>query len=234
MATIAIQAGELSGTSGLTLWVYLESTGVLQNTGGDSLSESPSSTGRFVATVAETLTGVMYCVVKDSGGYVVRDGYLDDGDTIVQPGYPSNGGGSGSDPLENAVPGSYAAGTAGYKLGMIGANASSVYAPASIVTQAIYQTKTATLTFTTSEDFTGYTATLSIRHRVTDASLLSKAITVTNSTTLTASLTATDTAFTTLVSAEEFGPHPYEISLVSGSTEKALPRGIVFIYKDLS
>lgn len=96
MATIAIQAGELSGTSGLTLWVYLESTGVLQNTGGDSLSESPASTGRFVASVAETLTGVMYCLVKDSGGYVVRDGYLDDGDTIIQPGYPSSGGTSGN------------------------------------------------------------------------------------------------------------------------------------------
>ena len=123
MSTIAIQAGELSGQTGFTLYVYNES-GVLQNTGGDSLSESPSSSGRFVATVAETLSGTMYCIVKDGSGYSVRDGYIADGDTIVQPGYPSSGGGAGSsisvdDIFSKAVPGSYAIGTAGYRIGLI-------------------------------------------------------------------------------------------------------------------
>lgn len=127
MATIAIQAAELSGETGLTLYVRNES-GTLQNTGGDALSESPSSSGRFTATVAETLSGIMYCYIEDADGNVVRDGYLANGETTIQPGYPSSGG-SGSDPLENAVPGSYSAGTAGYKIGLITAAAIATSSP---------------------------------------------------------------------------------------------------------
>lgn len=86
-------------------------------------------------------------------------------------------------------------------------------------------------TVTVTTDYTGYTGTLTIRHRLTAAELCSKAITVTSSTVLTIALATTDTAFSDLVDDTEFGPHPYDIELVSGSTTKT-ERGVAIIYKD--
>jgi hypothetical protein len=82
-------------------------------------------------------------------------------------------------------------------------------------------------------DYTGYTATFTIRHRVTNAVLLTKAATVDSSTQLSVSLTTTDTAFTLLVDATEFGPHPYDFRLASGSIEKTEP-GIAIIKRDVT
>jgi hypothetical protein len=82
-------------------------------------------------------------------------------------------------------------------------------------------------------DYTGYTATFTIRHRVTNAVLLTKAATVDSSTQLSVALTTTDTGFTLLIDATEFGPHPYDFRLVSGSIEKTEP-GIAIIKRDVT
>ena len=82
-------------------------------------------------------------------------------------------------------------------------------------------------------DYTGYTATFTIRHRVTNAVLLTKAATIDSFTLLSVSLTTTDTAFTLLVDATEFGPHPYDFRLVSGSIEKTEP-GIAIVKRDVT
>ena len=82
-------------------------------------------------------------------------------------------------------------------------------------------------------DYTGYTATFTIRHRVTNAVLLTKAATVDSFTLLSVSLTTTDTAFVPLVDVTEFGPHPYDFRLVSGSIEKTEP-GIAIVKRDVT
>jgi hypothetical protein len=82
-------------------------------------------------------------------------------------------------------------------------------------------------------DYTGYAATFTIRHRITNAVLLTKAATVDSSTQLSVSLTTTDTAFALLVNVTEFGPHPYDFRLVSGSIEKTEP-GIAIIKRDVT
>jgi hypothetical protein len=89
------------------------------------------------------------------------------------------------------------------------------------------------ITRTVTTDYTGYTATFTIRHRVTNAVLLTKAATVDSSTQLSVSLTTTDTAFALLVDATEFGPHPYDFRLVSGSIEKTEP-GIAIVKRDVT
>lgn len=86
MPTIAIHAPELTGETGLTMFLY-SLAGVLANTGGDTLTESPESSGRFEATVAESLSGIYNARVHDAGG-VVRDGWLPDGGTLVVDSYP--------------------------------------------------------------------------------------------------------------------------------------------------
>ena len=82
-------------------------------------------------------------------------------------------------------------------------------------------------------DYTGYTATFTIRHRVTNAVLLTKAATVESSVQLSVALTTTDTAFALLVDVTEFGPHPYDFRLVSGAIEKTEP-GIAIIKRDVT
>jgi hypothetical protein len=214
MPTVAIQAGELSGQTGFVLYVY-SLAGVLQNSGGDSLSESPASSGRFTATVAESLTGVLYCVVEDGNGLAVRDGYLEDGGTNVLPGYPAAAmtGGSGSG----------------------GSNLTTISAADIAQNDAYDGTANNALTFAVTKNFTsGWTGTFTIRHRVTNAVLLTKSVTVSSSVLLTVSLSSTDTAFATLVDDDEFGPHPYEIQMVSGSSKQTPVTGIVTVSKDLT
>ena len=70
----------LTGMS-LTLYLYNES-GVLINSGGDAMTESPSSTGRFTATVAESPTGISSARAHDSGG-VVWYGWLQQNSTVL-------------------------------------------------------------------------------------------------------------------------------------------------------
>lgn len=82
-------------------------------------------------------------------------------------------------------------------------------------------------------NYTGYTATFTIRHRVTDAVLLTCAGTVDSSAQLSVTLTTTDTAFSLLVDPTEFGPHPYDFRLVSGAIEKT-ESGIAIIRRDIT
>jgi hypothetical protein len=103
MATIAVHAPELTGVTGLTLYLYsLE--GDLLNSGGDSLTETPSSSGRFVADVAEDLSATVHARVHDAAG-IVRDGWLPDDTTLVIDSYPAtvSGGGGGSGDAEQAT-----------------------------------------------------------------------------------------------------------------------------------
>lgn len=97
-------------------------------------------------------------------------------------------------------------------------------------------TANAALTWDVTKDYTsGWTGTMTIRHRVTGASLMTATVTAASATQLTASLTTTNTAFALLVSDEEFGPHPYDIQMVNGSSEiSAVPKGIAIISKDRS
>lgn len=81
-------------------------------------------------------------------------------------------------------------------------------------------------------DYTGYTATFTIRHRVTNAVLCQvSSVDVTSSTVLTVSLSTADTAFALLVDPSEFGPHPFDIQLVSGQTTRT-EEGVAVIVRD--
>ena len=77
----------------------------------------------------------------------------------------------------------------------------------------INRNATNSIKWTVTRDYTAgvFVATMRIRHRLTNALLLEKTIEITNATTLTANLTDTDTAFSDLTDADEFGWHPYEI-----------------------
>ena len=86
MPTIVVHAGELTGLTGMTLELRTLA-GVITNTGGDALTESPASSGRFTATVAETISETHYAVVKLSSGVTARDGWLPRGATMIQDAY---------------------------------------------------------------------------------------------------------------------------------------------------
>lgn len=94
MAEISIHMPEQSGQTGQTLWLRNTSDGTLLNAGGDALAESPASSGRFVATVAEAIAETVHCSVV-SGSLTVRDGWLAVGDAVVRDAYPSSSGGGG-------------------------------------------------------------------------------------------------------------------------------------------
>jgi hypothetical protein len=241
MPTVAIQAGELSGQTGFVLYVY-SLAGVLQNSGGDSLSESPSSSGRFTATVAESLSGVLYVLVRDNNGYAVREGYLEDAGTNVLPGYPSSFNaadirtaiGLAAADLDDQLGDILTAAMTGGS-GSGGSNLTTIIAADIAQNDAYDGTANNALTFAVTKNFTsGWTGTFTIRHRVTNAVLLTKSVTVSSSVLLTVSLSSTDTAFATLVDDDEFGPHPYEIQMVSGSSKQTPVTGIVTVSKDLT
>ena len=96
----------------------------------------------------------------------------------------------------------------------------------------IVRNDTVSFTFDVTTDFTGYTGLLTIRHRVTDDELMQVSVTVTSSVLLTVPLSSTDTAFTDLVSLTEFGPHPFDIQMTSGSTVKTPVTGVAVIRRD--
>lgn len=103
MPTIAVHAPELSGETGLTLYLWTLA-GSLLNTGGDALEESPASSGRFSATVAETPDATLHARIHDAGG-IVREGWLPNGTTLIIDSYPAtvSGGGGGSGDAEQAT-----------------------------------------------------------------------------------------------------------------------------------
>ena len=89
----------------------------------------------------------------------------------------------------------------------------------------------AKLSWTVTKDFTGWTPTMTIRHRATGASMMSVTPVVVDATTIEATLTCDDTAFTGLTSTE-FGPHPYDIQFVSGSSCQTPIKGAAIISED--
>lgn len=94
-------------------------------------------------------------------------------------------------------------------------------------------TANAAKSFAATKDYTsGWTGTMTIRHRVTGAVLLSKSVTVSSATGLAVSLSSSDTAFALLTTDEDFGPHPFDIEMVSGSSKQSAVKGIAIITKD--
>lgn len=87
-------------------------------------------------------------------------------------------------------------------------------------------------TFTVAKDYAGFTGTLTIRHRSTDVSLLSKSVAIVDATTLTCTLSSVDTAFPALTSIEDFGPHPFDIEMVNGASKQSAVRGIAIVLQD--
>jgi hypothetical protein len=100
MPTVAVMAPELTGLSGLSLYLYA-TDGTLLNSGGDALSESPSGSGRFTCTVGETIAALYHARVHDASG-VVRDGWLPSGTTLVIDSYPCESGSGGGGGIGDA------------------------------------------------------------------------------------------------------------------------------------
>ena len=92
MTTVSIHMPENTGLTGFTLYLRKTSDGTLVNTGGDSMTESPASSGRFTATVSEAWTETLAVVVLDSNSLAVRDGWLASGETIIKDSYPATTG----------------------------------------------------------------------------------------------------------------------------------------------
>lgn len=97
MPTVSIHMPENVGLTGFTLFLRKTSDGTLVNAGGDTLTESPTASGRFTATVAESWTETLAAVVLDSSSLAVRDGWLASGETIVSDSYSSGGGSTAAD-----------------------------------------------------------------------------------------------------------------------------------------
>jgi hypothetical protein len=82
MPTVKVFAPQLSGTTGLALWLRKTSDQSLVNAGGDALTET-STSGWFIADVAETWTERLSAAVIDADGLVPQSGWLGVGETIV-------------------------------------------------------------------------------------------------------------------------------------------------------
>jgi len=87
------------------------------------------------------------------------------------------------------------------------------------------------VSFTVAKDYTGWTGTLVITHRVTGATIMSASVTVASSTSLTVTLTTTETAFALLTTDDDFGPHPYDLQMTSGSNSQTASSGVALIKK---
>jgi hypothetical protein len=88
-------------------------------------------------------------------------------------------------------------------------------------------------TFGVTRDYTGWTGTLTIRHRSTGLLIFAKAITVESDIYLTISMTSEETAFPLLTSNEDFGPHPFDIQMIDGDSRQTI-RGIAVITRDVT
>ena len=93
-------------------------------------------------------------------------------------------------------------------------------------------TANAQLSFAVTKDYSGWTGTITVRHRVTDAVLLTASVTVESATELRVSLSTSDTAFALLTTDADFGPHPYDIEMVSGASEQSAVQGVMVVRKD--
>lgn len=90
--TISIHLPDFSGTATLNLFLRRTDTGAMLNTGGDALSESPASSGRFVGTLAESRVGLgtlvaSVCDGTESADNLVWDGWLAEAASLVTDTY---------------------------------------------------------------------------------------------------------------------------------------------------
>jgi hypothetical protein len=96
MPTVSIFAPELSGTAGMFVFLRAADDGALLNSGGDALTESPASSGRFTATVAESIIEIHHAVVHEnsteSAATALRDGWIESGGTLIVDAYPDVAG----------------------------------------------------------------------------------------------------------------------------------------------
>jgi hypothetical protein len=82
MSTVIVFAPQLSGTTGLSLYLRKTSDQSLLNAGGDSLTEV-STSGWFSATVAEAWTERLSAAIIDTDGLCPQSGWLGVGETVV-------------------------------------------------------------------------------------------------------------------------------------------------------
>lgn len=87
------------------------------------------------------------------------------------------------------------------------------------------------LTFSVAKDYTAWAGMLTIRHRLSDETLCQADVVVEGPAVLSVTLGSSDTAFTALASADDFGPHPYDIEMTSGTSVQTM-RGVILIARD--
>lgn len=87
------------------------------------------------------------------------------------------------------------------------------------------------ISITVGKDFTGWSGVFTVRHRLTESVICTASITVVSSSLLRVTLSTVDTAFALLTTADDFGPHPYDIELTSGASVQTI-RGVVVVARD--
>jgi len=185
-----------------------------------------NSNGLQSLSITEALVGEFYAYAYDSLGDIAYQGYVLLADD------------TGTYRVDDTLAAFKADATLGTATGGLVANVALLVreetqisgTDADVIT--IVRNDTVSFTFDVTTDFTGYTGLLTIRHRVTDDELMQVSVTVTSSVLLTVPLSSTDTAFTDLVSLTEFGPHPFDIQMTSGSTVKTPVTGVAVIRRD--
>jgi len=240
MPTVGIHLPLNENVSG-TYLLFLYSGSTLLNSGGDTLTEVDN--GYFTATVAETLVATdLYRADVTRNGTLLYTGWLQSGVSSVvdDPGanikavlgvavtptflpVDANVVDIDSDVLDE-IAAAIAASADG--------DTPTPIAGVKYIRQGDSYDGTGQplLSFTVDRDYTGFTGTFKITHRLTGASLLSKAVVVASSTLITVSLSTTDTAFTGLATDSEFGAHPYEIEMASGGSRQSIA-GVAVVTK---
>ena len=245
MATIAVNLPLNIGVSG-TYLLFLYNGSTLLNSGGDTLTEVAN--GYYTATVAETVVAtVTYRADVTRNGTLIYSGWLQSGVSSVvdDPGANVKAVlGVAVTPTSLPVD----ANVTDIDSGVLNEIAAAVqqagqatpgFIPSTAVVKTIRRndsydgTANALYSFTVDKNYTGWTGTFTIRHRVTNASLLSKSVTVASSTLLTCSLSSSDTAFALLATDAEFGPHPFDVEMTNGGSEQTAQSGVVVVTKDV-
>lgn len=95
-------------------------------------------------------------------------------------------------------------------------------------------TANAVLEWTVSKDYTsGWSGTFTVKHRKTNAVLISKAVTVVDATTLQVSLDSSETSVAGITTDLGFGPHPYDVEMeASGGEKQTAVAGVCNVLKD--
>jgi len=228
----------------LTLKLYPQASDTLANGAGDTLTESTNRLGRYAATVTEAITGDHVAVIK-VGAAVLGNGWvLDLADTTTEqyvqdavPGAELTAASVADAVWDELVAAHQAAGSFGALFQVASSSASSNADIKYLTRGDSYDGVTggnAKLTWTVAGDYqSGWTGTMTIRHRVTAAALAAVTVTASDATTLEATLTVSDTAFALLVTDDEFGPHPYDVEMDNATNQiTVVPNGIAVIRKD--